>query len=379
VTDANGHTTTYTLDGNGNVVTSTDAVGTVTRFTYDPMNRVTRVTLPRVDMVNNVDTVETTLYAYDKRGLQVTEVHALGDGTLSVFDGMGNLVQRSDADGFVTTYGYTPVNLVSAITYGDGTTELFHYDGTGMLTGFDDPTGATSIVRDLLDRILSVTDPQGRVTSYGYDPVGNTQSVGYPDGTQVDRYMDAENRVIQQVDGQGGVYRYRYDPVGNLTATVYPDSQVVVNFYDVLDRIVERDQWTHAGGKLEKTLYAWDPVGNLTSELTYNPGQSTNNGNGNGNNGNGKGPGSAAAGGVIPPPMTLTMDGVIVNPGGNTPVGLNRKLGTVTPPDPGVIPLPPTPGTPGVGDGKASRTGIYTYDPVDRLISVFDGNHNVSV
>ena len=37
VTDRNGNKTTYTLDGNGNIIASTDANGNVSEFTYNSM------------------------------------------------------------------------------------------------------------------------------------------------------------------------------------------------------------------------------------------------------------------------------------------------------------------------------------------------------
>ena len=55
------------------------------------------------------------------------------------------------------------------------------------------------------------------------------------------------------------------------------------------------------------------------SENSFNHGQSGN--NGGGNNGNW----------TVPKPMTVLPDGTIVNPGGNAPPGLNKK---VKPPPP---------------------------------------------
>lgn len=61
-----------------------------------------------------------TLYTYDHRGLVTTEVNAKGDGKVFVYDGNGNLISKTDEDGYVTEYDYSPVNLVSEIRYADG-------------------------------------------------------------------------------------------------------------------------------------------------------------------------------------------------------------------------------------------------------------------
>ena len=86
VTDRNGNTTKYTLDGNGNIVTVTDAAGTESHYTYDSMNRLTKISMHRVDTVHKVDEWQDTLYTYDYRGLVKTEVNAKGDGKVFVYD-----------------------------------------------------------------------------------------------------------------------------------------------------------------------------------------------------------------------------------------------------------------------------------------------------
>jgi len=56
------------------------------------------------------------------------------------------------------------------------------YNGTGELVQFHDWTGETTIGRDALDRMLSVTDGKGRTTGYAYDPAGNLTGLTYPNG-----------------------------------------------------------------------------------------------------------------------------------------------------------------------------------------------------
>lgn len=274
VTDRNGNTTTYTLDGNGNIVASTDAAGTVSEFTYDSMNRMVSIKLHRVDDVHDVDEYQETLYTYDYRGLVTTEVNAKGDGKVFVYDGNGNLTSKTDEDGYVTEYDYSPVNLVSEIRYDDGKVANYLYDGTGDLIKMDDWNGTTSISVDLLDRINSVTDHKGRTVEYGWDAVGNKTSQGYPDGSQVDYWYDAENQIVQVQDFDDGVTLFEYDPNGNKIYKEYPNNKTAWYNYDVCDQIIEMDEYDLGGKKLYKTTYYWDAEGNRLSEMQYNHGQS---------------------------------------------------------------------------------------------------------
>ena len=138
-----------------------------------------------------------TLYTYDHRGLVKTEVNAKGDGKTFVYDGNGNLIRKTDEDGYVTEYEYSPVNLVSNINYNDAKSASYLYNGTGELVEMEDWNGKTSIGRDLLNRVTEVTDHNGRKTAYGWDNVGNKTVQGYPDGTQVDYYYDEENQIVE--------------------------------------------------------------------------------------------------------------------------------------------------------------------------------------
>ena len=215
-----------------------------------------------------------TLHTYDHRGLTKTEVNARGDGKVFVYDENGNLISKTDEDGYVTEYTYSPVNLVSGIHYNDTKSASYLYNGTGELIEMTDWNGTTSISRDLLNRITKVTDHEGRETAYSWDNVGNKTVQGYPDGTQADYYYDQENQITEVVDPDGGITKYAYDPNGNKTFKEYPNYETAYYFYDECDQIIELDEYDLGGKKLFKTTYSWDAEGNMLSELQYNHGQS---------------------------------------------------------------------------------------------------------
>ena len=162
----------------------------------------------------------------------------------------------------------------SEIRYDDGQVASFLYDGTGDLIKMEDWNGTTSISMDLLDRIVSVTDHKDRTVEYGWDAVGNKTSQGYPDGSQVDYWYDAENRIVQVQDFDDGVTLFEYDPNGNKIYKEYPNNETAWYSYDVCDQIIELDEYDLGGKKLFKTTYSWDAEGNRLSEMQYNHGQS---------------------------------------------------------------------------------------------------------
>ena len=75
-------------------------MGNISYFEYDPMDRLTKVSLYKIDPRPSVANQEqATLYQYDKRGLVTMEINAADDETAYVYDGSGNLIQKADADG----------------------------------------------------------------------------------------------------------------------------------------------------------------------------------------------------------------------------------------------------------------------------------------
>jgi len=95
------------------------------------MNRLAKVKLWRDDTKHNLHEQQITLYQYDKRGLVTREINAANNQTIYVYDGMSNMVQKTDASGYVTTFGYDTRNLAETINYAGGKTVNFQLlDGT---------------------------------------------------------------------------------------------------------------------------------------------------------------------------------------------------------------------------------------------------------
>ena len=269
VTDKNGNTTRYILDGNGNVICSRDAMGVETYFCYDSMNRMISMHTKRIDNIHHVSELQTTLYSYEHRGLVTTEINAAGGEKSYEYDGNGNLIRQIDEQDYVTTYQYTAVNLVSSIDYNGAKVVNYIYDGTGDLIQMNDWNGTTTFAMDLLDRLQQVTDHNGLVTRYGYDAVGNQTSIGYPDGTQVDYWYDAENRVTKVQDFDREITQYAYDANGNMKIKEYPNYETTYYSYDACNQIIETDEHDIEGDLQYKTIYSYDANGNRTAEIQF--------------------------------------------------------------------------------------------------------------
>lgn len=154
---------------------------TVTQFTYDAGDHITRVTDPR-QLV--------TTYAYDGLGQLWQQVSPDTGTTTYNYDGYGRRSSMTRADNAQTTYGYDGLNRTTSITAG-GQTQTFTYDtcthGVGRLCAAADTTGTTSYSYSpegwLNGRGFSISGTTYSL-GYGYNALGQVASVVYPDGDQ---------------------------------------------------------------------------------------------------------------------------------------------------------------------------------------------------
>ena len=225
------------------------------------------MTQNRVDGIHEQAEQLVTLYEYDGRNL-VTKVVRADSEELYTYDGNGNMVSKTDGDGYVTEYSYNSLDLVSHINY-NGTKEVsYQYNKVGELVKMDDWLGTTTFEVDLLGQLKKVTDHKGQVVSYEYDAVGNQTSVTYPDETVVTKTYDEIYNLTKVHDAENKDYLYQYDDAGRVTKLTYPNGWVEDYTYDNegnLLKTVDTDPF-HNNKKSTKFEYRYDAEGNLISE-----------------------------------------------------------------------------------------------------------------
>ena len=278
---------TYTYDANGNVLTMTDMTGTTSR-TYDELGRVLTKTVP---------VIGTVTYAYDIRqdaeegSYREETTTPEGNITVKEYDRTGRLSKViAEANTMTYTY-YANVNRKS-VTYGNGYKEeyaydansrivtllnrkadgsildryTYTYDGAGnQLTKHEFIEGAekgtTEYTYDVLNRLLTVTEPEGRTTAYEYDKAGNRTRETVADTepatgntiNTVNTYIyDSRNRLTDITAKTDNILTevtfYTYDNNGNQLTTIiniYGDGTGIistvtslVNTYDGYNQLI---------------------------------------------------------------------------------------------------------------------------------------------
>lgn len=224
----------HAYDARKNRIQTTDAAGSVTRWTYEG-----DVPATRTDPDGQV-----TRFEHDERGALSAVTSPTGIRYDLGRDPHGRLAVVREGDRIVALFAYDRAHNVVASTDARGATASYEYDGMGRPCEQRDGLGrVTRIERDVLGRPISVHAPDGTVSRAEYDPLGN---------------------VSRAVDALGQVTEMQYAGTGVLTRFVQPNGYVWVLDHDQDERLIGVK---NPNGEIYS--YAYDDAGRLASERTF--------------------------------------------------------------------------------------------------------------
>ncbi|KAF0145269.1 MAG: YD repeat-containing protein [Nitrospirae bacterium] len=301
VRDRNGNTTTLTYNGDS-LTAITDPSGRTITLTYDSTNRISSVR----DINNNTYTFAYTdgnalsaisyqqsawTYSYDANGQLLTKTDPQGYITTYVYDSEGRVtssidpegktkaisypllggqepsassVSVTEKDGGVWTYKYDPLlNVTTQKTDPQGNTTAYTYDQYKNLISKTEPDGGiTSYTYDEYGNMASVTDSAGNITAYTYNEFGQTTSITDSEGNVTRYEYDSNGNQTAVIDSTGAVTRYQYDQRGNITEITYSNGQKTQMTYDQFNNMISI---TDPSGLT--TRFTYDIAGNILAQM----------------------------------------------------------------------------------------------------------------
>jgi RHS repeat-associated protein len=305
------HLTVNTFDGYNRLTSTSDPMGNVTTYHYDPNgNQVSAfVTGDRFDLPGNEGKrapLSEIHSEYDplNRKLKIRVRHLscakrpVGDGwsvNEFVYADIGEILRATDDNGRQTQFEYDTANRPLTRTDAKLNRVQYAYDAGGNTAtiteieksdlGAPDRTYVTSTTYDSLNRPIQMidnigntsrfaydsrnnpveaADPLGNLTCYDYDGVDRlirTEKILTDDGTGsgstigsivTTQLWDDSHRLVEQTDDNGHSTLYGYDPLDRRTSTVFADTTGTTSLYDAHDRVV---QASDANGNFVASFY----------------------------------------------------------------------------------------------------------------------------
>ncbi|MBF0525198.1 MAG: RHS repeat protein, partial [Deltaproteobacteria bacterium] len=262
-TDFNGNVTTYVRNTRGLETSRTEASGTAQARTITTTWHATFRLPLSITEPNRV-----TTFTYDARGNLLTKTITGGAQARTwtyTYNAGGQVLTAKDPLNNTTTYTYDSAGGLATVTDALGhATRITGYDANGRPLSLTDPNGlVTSLAYDARGRLTSRTSG-GEITTYDYDAAGQLMEIDLPDGSSLDYTYDAAHRLTGIEDALGNSIVYTLDGVGNrIKEQIFDPSnhlaQTRSHAYDALNRLSQ-----DIGAQGQTTAYAYDNNGNLT-------------------------------------------------------------------------------------------------------------------
>lgn len=287
-----GPATDFSYDAAGQMLTTTDARGYTTSWTYDQRGLVTSLTKPDPDGSNAGLVSPITTYAYDNVGRNTSSTDPLGRVTTFAYDSRNRLttITLPDPDGAgsltapVTTYAYDNASRRTSVTDPLSRVTSYGYDNADRLLTVTapDPDGGGSLTSPVttyaynkMDSVTSVTDPLGNVTSTTYDNLQRQTQITAPDPdgggsltSPVTTYTYNAQGVLSKItDPLSHDTTFGYDDHGRRTTVTNHESKTTTTAYDNLNRVtsVTTPDPDGAGSQTASvTSYTYDRWGQVT-------------------------------------------------------------------------------------------------------------------
>lgn len=226
------------------------------RYEYWPVGSVAPGALKTVYRIRTDGVTEDweAAYTYDSHGRVKSAQHGLGMPVISYdYNASGDLISvKAGATAPPTTYVHDALGRVTDVTDQAGKTTTYTYDDADRVLTATLPKPSTSstlvftstFVYDQYDALSGLTfnrttDPNGRVTSTGYDALGRLVK-GVDALANETTYAYRYNLLRSITDANGNRTDYAHDAQRHLESTTFPDGNVEHYTYSASGRLASR-------------------------------------------------------------------------------------------------------------------------------------------
>jgi len=257
-------TTTFDYDAVGNRVYRSDALGRITYYVYDNLNRLTNI---NYDGSSNF-----AAYTYDDLSRLVEAGNQVGIITLE-YNRRDRLTYIKDVFSQISEYSYDESGNRMEMTLGGQTHASYTYDAVNRLTELTDELNDDyTFSYDAANRLTSKTLPNGVETVYNYDNINRLTRLKHQTSTTTlfdNQYAYNTAQQISQIAEPAQTRNFSYDNTDRLTNVANPTNSIENFSYDVVGNRTS----SHLS-----SVYNYNPFNRLTGTNAYSY---RNDGNGN--------------------------------------------------------------------------------------------------
>lgn len=289
LTDAMGHVTRYTYDVNNALISTTWPDNNTVTFTNDKLDRPTVIT----DALSNKQSLTydgdwNIASLTDERGhrTDITFDHgrpwrveepkssdplAPRNQLISKWDKAGRLQNWINSRSSGLSLAYTPEGLLAAKNNYSTALPIatYSYDKVGNLEQMSDAWGVTTFAYDAVSNHTSINFPSGKVLGFSYLATRQINQISYPTGVVVGYSYDQRNRVKTMNFG-GQSISFDYDKVGNLLSETRSNGTTSTYGYDARNLVTAIAHRLN-GSAFSQTTFSRNGMGNVTQEQGFQP------------------------------------------------------------------------------------------------------------
>ncbi len=130
------------------------------------------------------------------------------------YDDQGNMVKEENPEEAVREYVWNQDNRLTKYTDPLGNDWLYQYNNEQNETHIINPENGTTIEKQAANGdLIEVVEPNGSVSRYKYDSFGNLDLASLPAGLQIERRYNARGALIFEGDNAGESKKIQYDSV----------------------------------------------------------------------------------------------------------------------------------------------------------------------
>ncbi|MHB1483567.1 MAG: RHS repeat-associated core domain-containing protein [Saccharofermentanales bacterium] len=290
IIDANGNTTTITVDANGKPTLITDSVDREYSIAYsnglistitDPIDRVVTYNYTDGILTSVDDPMDNVMgyYEYDTSDFLIDIEDASQNDIQSIaYDhnvGVNHdrVISITDSDNNITEYSYDNINNQLTTTDSEFKVNVYEFDENNYLSRI--LTDGNMIDYNVYGEIVSSIDASSNETDYQYDTEGNLTNISYPNDDTEDFTYDVDGNLETKTDVNGKKTFYQYDSYGNMTKQAIQKDGTTIDYTDICDQsLFDITQYSYYANGLTHVFtepdastitYTYNSYGNPTS------------------------------------------------------------------------------------------------------------------